>query len=241
MPDNKLKLSQVAALLVLMAEAKEVSNTELGEAHGGYTLTGEDRRKLNQLKLVESWKQGRTYVHVLTEDGWTRVIEELGRGIERPKSLPGAALHAALSAMLGGVQRYMDRTGNKLGEIFTAPGYSTQAESLAPAGPKPSSQTSERPGASPALPAVDPDLEKRIRAIYAELAGEPGKYVGLAELRALLPDVSRRAVDNALRSMNRLPDVNIVPESNQKKLSMEDREAAVTLGDQEKHLLWIGA
>ncbi len=40
--------------------------------------------------------------------------------------------------------------------------------------------------------------------------------------------------------MNRLPDVNLIPESNQKALEARDREAAVSIGNQDKHLLSIG-
>ena len=64
--------------------------------------------------------------------------------------------------------------------------------------------------------------------------------MGLARLRPLLGDVPRGQVDEALTRMERLPDVNIVPESNQKTLTPGDREAGVIIGGQEKHLLWIG-
>jgi hypothetical protein len=241
MPDEKLKLSEIAALLVLMREAREVSNTELKESYDGYTLTGDDRKNLNELKLVESWKQGRAFTHVITEEGSARLSKELEARIEKPASLPGVALHAALSALLGGLKAFMDRTDNKLADIFPTLDDSTSAELPAPSATQSSAPPFEPPATSSDTLTIEPTVEARIRAAYAELAGQPGKYVGLAELRLLLPDVQRSTVDNALRAMNRLPDVNIVPESNQKMLSAEDREAAVTLGDQDKHLLWIGA
>ena len=64
--------------------------------------------------------------------------------------------------------------------------------------------------------------------------------MSLTRLRPLLADVPRVEVDAALRRMNRMPDVNLVPESNQKTLTPRDREAAVTIGDQDKHLREIG-
>ncbi|MFC4585200.1 hypothetical protein [Sphaerisporangium corydalis] len=221
MPDEKLSLPQMAALLVLMREVGEVSNTQLKERYG-LTLTGKPRTKLNDAKLVESWKQGQTFVHRLTDDGWARLGREIGHGVERPAGSAGSAL----VAVLGGLHVFMERTGNKLADIFapveTAASLDDQPSPVAP------------------VSSADPEVEARIRAAYARL-GRPGSYVGLAELRAALQDLPRTEVDAALRAMNRLPDVNLVPESNQKALKREDREAAVTIGDQDKHVLWIGA
>jgi hypothetical protein len=247
MSDEKLKLSQIAALLVLMGEAREVSNTELAKTYVGYTLTGEDRKKLNDLKLVESWKQGRTFVHVLTDDGWARVIKELARGIERPERLPGVALHAALSAMLGGVQRFMDRTGHALADIFAPVDSPLPSEFPAPpAEPvespaRPTEQAEPTPSDEQATPLTGADIEARIRAAYAELARKPGTWVGLAEVRSLLRDVPRVDVDGTLRRLSLIEGVELIPESNQKTLTQQDRDAAVTIGDQDKHLLWIRA
>ena len=43
-----------------------------------------------------------------------------------------------------------------------------------------------------------------------------------------------------MRALELAPDVNIVPQSNQKALSEEDERAAVTIGEQRKHFLAIG-
>ena len=86
-----------------------------------------------------------------------------------------------------------------------------------------------------------PDIEARIRAAYSELAREPGTWVSLTKLRPLLGDVTRAEVDDVLTLMNRMPGVNIDPESNQKTLTQQDRDAAVTIGDQAKHFLSIEA
>lgn len=84
-------------------------------------------------------------------------------------------------------------------------------------------------------------LQDRIRSAYLVCAGyERGAWVGLAELRMFLQDVPRAQVDQELRMLNRQEDVNLVPESNQKTLTPADREAAVNIGEQDKHLIWIG-
>jgi hypothetical protein len=84
------------------------------------------------------------------------------------------------------------------------------------------------------------DLIDRIRDAYAATASAPRAWVSIADIRRKLGDVDRPILDAALRQLEQAPDVNIVPESNQKMLSEEDRRAAVTVGDQPKHFLAIG-
>ncbi|GAA3801361.1 hypothetical protein GCM10022226_21330 [Sphaerisporangium flaviroseum] len=217
MPDEKLSLPELAALIVLMREAREISNPELKERYG-LTLVNPERQHLNDLKLVDSWKQGRAFAHVLTDSGWARLSEEFRTGIARPAGSPGAALYA----LLGGLQTFMDRTGHALADIFAE-------------------QTEPAPADEPATPPDGADIEARIRAAYATLARRPGTWVGLAEVRSLLRDVPRADVDGALRRLFLTNGVNLIPESNQKTLTPQDRDAAVIIGDQDKHLLWIGA
>lgn len=234
MPDKALSLPEIAALLVLMIEAREISNVELQERHG-LTLTGIPRRNLNDLKLVESRKEGRAFVHVLTDAGWACLTDELRAGIVIPQRSGSAG--TALRAVLSGLQGFMERSGHSLADVFAE---STDPATTSSSGdPAPTTASSGDPAPSAATPA--PDVEERIRAAYRELASKPGAWVSLKEIRPLLGDVTRATVDEALVRMNRMPDVNIVPEANQKKLSREDRDAAVTIGEQEKHLLWIEA
>ncbi|WP_436762552.1 hypothetical protein [Streptosporangium sp. V21-05] len=228
MPDKALSLPEITALLVLMVEGREISNVELQERHG-LTLTGEPRQNLNDLKLVESRKGKRgAFFHVLTDDGWACLTDELRAGVVIPQRSGSAG--SALRAVLSGLQGFMERTDRSLADVF--------AENTDPA-PAASSEDPATPAPSSATPA--PDVEERIRAAYRELAAKPGAWVSLTKLRPLLGEVARATVDEALVRMNRMPDVNIVPEDNQKMLSREDRDAAVTIGEQEKHLLWIEA
>jgi hypothetical protein len=86
------------------------------------------------------------------------------------------------------------------------------------------------------------EVENRVRAAYrAVQARTGGDWVSLADLRNELGEsTNRHEVDDALRRLERLPDVNIVPESNQKALTQADRDSAVRIGDQNKHAITIG-
>jgi hypothetical protein len=228
MTDDKLTHTEKAVLLVLMAEAGEVSNPDL-KARFGLDLKAPSRRRLNDLKLIESRTDRRRFVHTLADKGWRRCAQELG--VETP-ARPGP-LGGALYAVLAGLGRFMHRAELSLADVFH-PYDGSQPASAAEAGLV--------AGAGPGVgAAVGPDVEQRVRAAYRQLAGEPSDWVSLRQLRPLLGDLDRAAVDTVLTRMNRLPEVNLVPETNQKTLSRQDREAAVHIGDQEKHLLSIGA
>lgn len=137
-------------LTALLAQEGPVSNADLA-ARAGIRLQGAERRRLNDLRLVESVKQGRGFVHALSGAG---------------------------------------------------------AEAL-------------------------------ITAAYRELAPAPGEFVGLRELRSRLPGADRVRVDRALKEMYAAQRVNLVPRSNQRALSDADREAAIRLGGEHKHMISI--
>ena len=63
-------------MFALLSAARKVSNAEL-QALIGARLVGKERRKLNELKLVESERRGRWFVHELSEAGLQWCTEEL--------------------------------------------------------------------------------------------------------------------------------------------------------------------
>ncbi|GGL07048.1 hypothetical protein Sme01_12130 [Sphaerisporangium melleum] len=233
--DEKLSDPQLAAMFALMRESVEIANPDLKERYG-VTLDGVNRRKLNELKFVDSRKSGRAFAHILTDSGWKRLGVEIRSGMRRRPGATGTMLYA----LTGGMGDFMRRTGYPLSEIcepvsvLDAAPERSEAPREAELAPEPRSQAT-----GPASTATEP--EARVRAAYAALADKPGTWVGLAKVRTLLADLPRAEVDETLRRMNDLPDVTLVPEANQKTLSEQDREAAVTIGGQNKHLLWIGA
>ena len=123
-----------------------------------------------------------------------------------------------LYTVLGALGRYLQRSEVSLAELF----WPAEAET----------SEDETPGRE--------TLEDRVRAAYARLAPRPGGWVRLAELRAALGD-ARGDVDTALTALSRAPGVSVIPEEDQKKLTPDDRAAAVMIGDRPKHLIAIEA
>lgn len=103
MADKDLRASQKWALLALMTVNAQVSNPDL-ERMAGVRLVGEDRRRLNDEKLVRSHMEGRAFVHELTDAGFDRCVQELTG--ERP-ARSGAAGGVAY-ALLGMIKRFAD-------------------------------------------------------------------------------------------------------------------------------------
>lgn len=106
--------TQIYALVVLMAEAREVDNKELQEL-AGFTITGKDRSTLNDLGLVESRKVNRTYAHQLSDKGWRFVREEVHR--TEPNRRGGSALRS-MYTLLANLHRSLDRLQVPYAEFF---------------------------------------------------------------------------------------------------------------------------
>lgn len=221
MPADNLGVPERAALLALMAEAREISNPEL-ERLAGFRLSGAALRKLHARRLVESRRatnlKGNPFAHTLTDDGWAWCTKELAAGRPGRAGTAGGALYA----LLAGLHRYLARSHLQLSDLFRPD------DGAAPAPPPPAAQ----PPAALALP-------DRIRLAYRKLAKDPQALVSLAGLRPLLGEARREAVDAALRQMSRAREVNLVPQGNQKILSQADRHAAVRIGEEDCHLISV--
>lgn len=153
---GELTGTERAVLLVLMARARPVPNSELAAL--GPALDKGGREKLNRLGLIDSERVGNRYVHELTDRGW-RMCREL-LDASPPARATGPA--KALQTILAGLGRYLETAHLSLADVF-GPG--------------------ETPAAAPQ---DAPSVEDRIRAVYTELAPRPGGWVPLRRLRAEL-------------------------------------------------------
>lgn len=220
MTPTDLTGTERAVLIVLMAESRPVANPELAAL--GPALDKPGRDKLNALGLIESERVKGRYVHELTDRGWALCRDIVAAGPPPRSTGPAKTLYT----VLGALGRYLQRSEVSLAELFW-PAETSEAET-----PEAETREAETPEAE--------TLEDRVRVAYARLAPRPGGWVRLAELRAALGD-ARGDVDTALTALSRAPGVSVIPEEDQKKLTPDDRAAAVMIGDRPKHLIAIEA
>ncbi|MEW5812464.1 MAG: hypothetical protein AB1925_23815 [Actinomycetota bacterium] len=109
---GELTGTERAVLLVLMAQARPVPNTELAAL--GPALDKPGREKLNRLGLVDSERVGNRYVHELTDRGW-RMCRELLHTAP-PARATGPA--KALQTILAGLDRYLETAELSLADVF---------------------------------------------------------------------------------------------------------------------------
>ncbi|BCL18083.1 hypothetical protein [Micromonospora sagamiensis] len=244
----QLTPNQINALVVLMAEARELTNTELRDL-AGFALTGADNAKLVKLGLVSTDRTQRPFSHELTEHGW-HVARRLHTA--RPPRQSGSATRSLLT-VLTNLDRGLERLRVSQADFFRQDASGADADS--PTGdddttavPATSGTTTPNGTAAPTAAADEPttvesatgDAQALVRTAYRELAVTPGAWVGLADLRELLDEYDREVVDAALRALVRHDDVRIIPLANSKSLTPRDRAAAVLIGDEENHALSIG-
>jgi hypothetical protein len=223
MSDVKLSLPERALLLILMAENNELSNRQIREKYAsGLQLAGRSRHRLIEAKLIECRKEKNSFYFTLAEGGWYWGREELSREAPSGSGSAGQALYA----VLGRLDHYLERTGRSLAQVL---------------GEQPDDRReTDDATVTPvrAAPAAD-EIERLVRRAYRELAGRAGIWIGLADLRDRLGDITRADLDGVLRLMARMPGVLVEEETNQKGLTGVGRDAAVVIGGRDHHVLLI--
>ncbi|WP_020519721.1 hypothetical protein [Catelliglobosispora koreensis] len=226
--EKQLTAAQFAYLALLMAEAREVSNTEL-TAKYGVSITGKDSTALVDNKLATLTKSGRVSVHELTDEGWA----EAKKAMAAPyvKAQGAAPANAALHAVLAAVHRYLERADVSAADFF--------APTEAP--PAPVAEAKSAAGKSKAGKGTNVSL--RISNAYKRLTKETGpRWLSLTLLRRGIDmkGISHEEVDTALLEMVTKKKIRLIPEENRKMITEADRSAAIYVSGEEKHLIGIG-
>ena len=109
---DELSARERAVLFALLSASGSLSNAELA-ALIGIRLVGKERRKLNELRLVESERAGRQFVHELSDAGWRWCAAEMAAGPEgRPTSL-----ERSFYAVLGMFERHLSAARLSLADV----------------------------------------------------------------------------------------------------------------------------
>ena len=84
------------------------------------------------------------------------------------------------------------------------------------------------------------DVESRFRSACLSISGgRINTRVRLADLRAALPDVTRDDLDKAILAMGDRGALVLYPIENPRELTYRDREAAILVGGEASHLVYL--
>jgi DNA-binding MarR family transcriptional regulator len=203
------KPSQTLLLWSLLAEAGEAWQRDLKPA-----VDAKDRRALEQAGLVtsETRKNGKSRAIWLavTDAGWSFANDHLSEPL--PEKTQGAA--PVLQKWLTRLQAFMQTRGVALAAIIG---------------------NADQPRTPPRS-----DLRDRIRSAYLDASGGAfSTRVRLCDLRARLVDVSRDTLDAALLDMLSNNNIMLYALDNRREITTADEQAAMAVGGDTKHLLYL--
>lgn len=183
-------------------------------------LTPLERKPLLDGGLIELVRRGRTNHMVLTDKAWAWASEQA------VTALPVSKDPTLLLALITKVQQYVQAQGISLAEFL-----SPQAP------PTDNAVTPAAPGLSPALSGT---LTDQIQAAYQSITqGKWNIRVRLVDLRKRLPHSPREAIDTALRQMQLNGQSVLMPLDDPKGIHAEDEQAAVNIGGDLRHIVYL--
>jgi hypothetical protein len=181
-----------------------------------------EREGLNKAGFIAIERKGRSFWLDVTDRGWRWAEEHLADSL--PDKTYGGAF--VLRAWLTRLQAFMQTRGIGLAEVL---------------GPQRARDRAE-PAAEPEAPqAIDYSaLRERIRSAYLDITGGSfNKRALLTDIRGRLRDVDRKALDHALKRMQREEDASLMQLDNQVEITDADRTAVLHIGNEPRHILWI--
>lgn len=218
-----VKLSEMQTLFLWAVLAKGGTSSSIGEIKP--LLDKAAREALGGAGLITTAKRGRSLGVEVTDKGWAWA----GDNLAAPLPVRSTAGSAILQGWLERLQVFMRARDVRLAEI------------LGPQ-PAPAAGTDDHAGATaPASPASDrATLRERIRNAYLDVTGGNfNRRALLSNLRRRLPDIDRATLDEVLKRMQHENEASLMRLDNPIDIAETDREAAIQIGSEPRHILWI--
>ena len=174
-----------------------------------------DRRSLEKAGLIAGEKRGRSLWLEVTDAGWAWANDHL----DAPLPVRTQSAGPILQAWLTHLGAFLRRRGIALADVITVG----------------SEQLPEDIKAGSTL------IEDQIRRAYLEASGGNwNERVRLAELRRRLHGIGRNALDATLLRMQQASKLVLFRLDNQREITDGDRDAALLLGGEPRHLIRMG-
>lgn len=192
-------------------------------------------------------RNSRAYWVEATEKGWRWASENLEAPLPTNAPSAGATLQAWLKKLKPLFAKHSIALADVLRDPRTEPP-DTKSPKRKKAAASSKSRTKKAEGSNvPELelrtlepPTQDP--EARIRHAYSQITGGKwGRRARLSELRPLLEDLSRDALDEALRDLQRAKRLVLYPLDDPREIAPADEAAAIRMGGQPVHVVYIAS
>ena len=177
-----------------------------------------DRKALEKARAITSEKRGRSLWLEVTETGWAWANDHLNAPLPSKTQSAGPILQSWLAYL----HAFMQRRGIALAEIMAG---SNEAQA------KPDGLTRE----------ASNSRETQVRHAYLDATGGAwNERVRLSELRRRLAGVPRQLLDAVLLKMQQASALVLFRLDNQREITDEDREAALLIAGEPRHVLRMG-
>jgi hypothetical protein len=176
-------------------------------------VTKSDREALVKAGLITSERRGGSGFWLeITDNGWAWARDHLDADLPK-RSIAGSAV---LQAWLKQLKAFMDAHDFTLADILA----------------------SQQP---PKPTVFDYDVvQRRIRKAYLEVTGNRlNTRALLSDLREKLRDIDRNTLDDALKRMQQEQQASLYQLDNRAEITEADRAAAIYIGQEPRHILWI--
>lgn len=175
-----------------------------------------DREALVSAGLIVCDKRGRDLWLTMTNKGRTWAANHLDADL--PTHCPAASV--VLQGWLTQLKVFMDARNLALADVLN---------------PQPTADSQPQP-----RPLAYPDIRQNIRKAYLQLTrGRFNTRTHLSDIRRKLQNIAREALDEALMRMQREQEASLYQLDNRIEITDADRAAAIYVGREPRHLLWI--
>lgn len=175
-----------------------------------------DREALVSAGLVVSEKRGRDLWLTMTDKGRAWAANHLDADL--PTHCPAASV--VLQGWLTQLKAFMEVRNVALLDVLS---------------PQPGADAQPKP-----RPLAYPDIRQNIRKAYLQLTrGRFNTRAHLSDIRRKLQNIAREALDEALMRMQREQEASLYQLDNRIEITEADRAAAIYVGREPRHLLWI--
>jgi len=154
----------------------------------------------------------------VSDKGWAWA----GENLTAPLGTKSTAGTVVLQELLARLQSFLQARNISLAELIV-----------------PSINSAKMDGQATAPKQDYPALRDRIRSAYKSIAGSFNKRVLLRDLRSELQSVSRARLDEALLKITREEEADLISLDNPCDITDADKDAAIRIGEQQRHILWI--